>query len=451
MNTKILTALTGAALMASCASDPDVLGDYFNSLEGDVTTSTVEELATHGLAIDTTALAETETIDASDEDYIENNEFKRHIYIAYDGTSATVTGSYSGVSVTTNGADVVVTSSTKKVAYHVSGTTTDGNLKIYSDYKFALYLEGASIANGDGAAINIQSKKRGFLVVADGTTNTLADGTAYTDTIAGEDQKAALFTEGKLLVSGTGKLRITGNGKAALRSDKYILLRPGTNVLAQSAAANAVKTNDGIFIRGGVLNAVSTAANARALTSEGPIEISGGRTILIASGTNENGKSDGAALKADTTFTVSGGSLACQSTYSNAIHAKQTMTVTGGVILAYGAASSAYGICCDDGALTINGGSIAAIGGQTSTPSSASTQAFAALNTTGSVAAGKTLTLQTADGTSLIGLVAPRTYSGYALLLSTAGLSNGTPYLLSNGESTLATFSLSASATTFGN
>lgn len=410
--------------MASCASDPDVLGDYFASLEDNATAE--EELAQYGLAVDTTSLSETETVPSDDEDYIENNKFTKSIYIVYDGDTAYISGSASGATVTAKGADVTISSTVKKMDYHVSGSTTNGCLKIYSDYKFALNLDGVTLANTDGAAINIQSKKRGFIVLKDGTVNTLADGTAYTDTVAGEDMKAAMFSEGKMLLSGTGKLRVAGHAKAALRSDKYILFRPGVNVYTEATAGNAIKTNDGIFMRGGVVNAVTTAADARAMTSEGIIDISGGRTTLIASGTSSNGLSDGAALKADTLLSVSGGQLLCQSLTANAIHAKQDMAVTGGEIVAYGAPQPAYGIYCADGTLSITGGTVKAIGGLNTAPTAPAT-AYAA---TTSAPAGTTLTLNGSDGTAIMSLIAPRTYDTCSLLLASPTIVTGGTYTI---------------------
>lgn len=200
MKIRIFTALLFPLIMASCASDPDVLGDYFASLGDDATAE--EELARYGLAVDTTSLSETETVPTDDEDYIENNKFTKSIYIVYAGDTAYISGNASGATVTAKGADVTISSTVKKMDYHVSGSSPDGCLKIYSDYKFALNLDGVSLANSDGAAINIQSKKRGFIVLTDSTVNTLSDGTAYTDTVAGEDMKAAMFSEGKMLFSG---------------------------------------------------------------------------------------------------------------------------------------------------------------------------------------------------------------------------------------------------------
>lgn len=55
-----------------------------------------------------------------------------------------------------------------EVQYRLTGSTTDGSFKIYSVEKYGLTLDGVSIANSDGAAINSQCKKKMTLVLADG-------------------------------------------------------------------------------------------------------------------------------------------------------------------------------------------------------------------------------------------------------------------------------------------
>ena len=117
----------------------------------------------------------------------------------------------------------------------LNGTTTNGSFKVYSEKKFKLSLAGVSILNPVGAAINIQSSKRVFVVCADETTNVLTDGSSYTATTDGEDMKACLFSEGQLIFSGGGSLTVTGNYKHAITSDDYVRFRSGCNITVVSA------------------------------------------------------------------------------------------------------------------------------------------------------------------------------------------------------------------------
>ena len=379
----VKTAMLALAIttVAGCSSDNDSWdtsngGNSNNSGGSGSTTysSSIADLRSFDIAIDTTALAETETIPTDGdeaEDYIENNTFANEVYIAYDGATATVTGSVDGVAVTVNGADVTVSSTVKKVRYVVSGTTTDGFLKIYSDYKFALELNGANITNPDGAAINIQSKKRGFIVLADGTANTLTDGTSYADQTDDEDMKACLFSEGKMLFSGNGSLRVYANCKAGIRSDDYVAIRPGNNIYVKATAGNAIKGNDAIYIKGGVVNVETSAAASKGLSSDGLVRIDGGRTTAITTGTgeydsDEQDVSGCAGVKADSVFVMNGGALYCKSTGAGGkgISADQTLTVNDGTIkvvttgkqYVYGSLDASPKGIKSKGAMSLNGG-----------------------------------------------------------------------------------------------
>ena len=107
------------------------------------------------------------------------------IYITYSGTAVTVSGDSKGY-VTTSGADVTVNTGTDtdSLLLVLSGTTTDGSLLVYREKKFGIQLNGVNITNQDGPAINNQCSKSLYMVVADGTTNTLADGTAYDESVS---------------------------------------------------------------------------------------------------------------------------------------------------------------------------------------------------------------------------------------------------------------------------
>ncbi len=347
----LMLALT---LVTGCSSDTD-LWDDDNTENGSDTGNTgsdtgssvtyessLSDLTSFDIAIDKTALSETETVPADGDeadDYIENSTFSNEVKIAFDGTSATVSGDVEGVTVTTSNADVIVKSSAKKMHYIVSGTTSDGFLKIYSDYKFELELNGVNITNPDGAAINIQSKKRGFIVLADGTTNTLTDGTKYNDKTDDEDMKACFFSEGEMLFSGSGSLDVYGNCKAGIRSDDYVMFRPGNNVYVKTTAGNGVKANDAIYIKGGVINVETSAAASKGLSSDGLVQIDGGRTTVITTGTgalDDDGTdvSGCAGVKADSTFVMNAGSLLCKSTGAGGkgVSTDQDMTINDGTI-----------------------------------------------------------------------------------------------------------------------
>ena len=160
-------------------------------------------------------IAETIITDKNDDEYddfIENSSFASSIQIAYANGLATVTGSVSGVTVTTNGAHVTVNASVAGVEYVLSGSASNGSFKVYSDKKFKLTLAGVSLTNDSGAAINIQSGKRVFVEVKTDTENYLADASSYS-TVTGEDEKGCFFSEGQLIFSGTGALTVTGNYK----------------------------------------------------------------------------------------------------------------------------------------------------------------------------------------------------------------------------------------------
>lgn len=205
------------------------------------------------------------------------------ITINYSGNSAVIDNPYAdyGVSITRTGADVIINSTVTdtELKYQVSGTTTDGSLKIYSDYKFELVLSGVDITNNDGAAINIQSGKKVTVTLTDGTTNRLADGATYNET-TGEDMKSTLFSEGQLNFEGNGTLYVKGNYKHAICSDDYIRVKSG-NIIVSGAVKDGIHSNDYFRMDGGSL--VVEASSDGIECEKGYIQINDG-IIIINSG-----------------------------------------------------------------------------------------------------------------------------------------------------------------------
>ena len=281
-------------------------GNEGSSSSGNGSSATTGELATFDIALDRETAEGTvcaEEFFPSEEDVLGNNEFTTEVSI---DMSAPVAKTENGVEVTVNGGHVTVNhGETKKVCYVVSGTTANGSLTVLGEKKYAVKLNGTSITNPDSAALNLLSGKRAFILLADGTANTLADGT-------GGSQKGALYCKGKLLFNGSGSLSVNGNTNNGIHSADYIIFNRGNNIYVKSSANHGIKANDGVFINGGILNVEVAAAAAKGINCESDIIVNGGRTTVMTTGNgtydSDDREAKGAAgIKADSTLTVNGG------------------------------------------------------------------------------------------------------------------------------------------------
>jgi len=262
-------------------------------------------------------------------------DVSKNVYIHYTESSVTVTNplSSSGVSVETDGANVTITTEadTKDINYICSGNTTNGSLKIYSDKRFNLLLNGLEITNPVGPAINIQSENKATIQMISGTENSLTDGTTYDDApvVNGEeeDQKATLFSEGKLVFIGGGNLTINsyGDDQHAIRSDEEIEVEEGVITIA-CAVKDGIHASEGFFMNGGTVNITSDGDGIDG--DEYDIEINGG-TIVI------NSESDDVkGIACDSTLTINGGNITLNISgdQSKGLKSKQDIILNGGTI-----------------------------------------------------------------------------------------------------------------------
>lgn len=408
---------------------------------------------------------------ADDEDLLANSTFTSTVTITY-GSSITVDNPLAGngVTVTETNGDVVVTATVAGVAYVLSGTSANGSFKLYSDKKFKLTLNGVNLTNADGPAINVQSGKRAFVVLADGTTNSLTDGASYATST--EDQKATFFSEGQLIFSGTGSLALKGNYKHALCSDDYIRIISGV-ITVSGAVSDGIHTNEAFIADGGT---VTIAASGDGIQAEGgyvvindgtftlnvadkgitaswdtdttidPYVTINGGTINVNSTAGEgiesksiltvnNGtltiKTYDDALNAGSFIYLNGGTIYAYSSNNDGIDSNGPMTITGGRIVSVGAGSPEEGFDCDRNTFKITGGIAVGIGGATSTPTaSVTTQAVAIL---GGASANQLVHIQSTDGAEALTFEVPRTYT--TMLFSSPKLKTGTSYKVYTGGS----------------
>ena len=260
---------------------------------------------------------------ATSEDNVANATFDRTISINWTAAGATATGDDKGF-VTIEGSDVTVNNTGKEVILYVlSGSSSDGSLKIYGSKKQGIRFDGLSLTNKRGAAINNQCKKRCYVIVEG--SNSLSDASsAEYAAVEDEDNKAVFFSEGQLIFSGSGSLTINAlnaKGKAGLSSDDYVrfMSSPTITVNAGSSAGNAVRGKDYILVTDGKIIASASADMKKGFSSDSLVRFDGGIAEIKVTGnaafdSDDNDYSGSAAIKADKQFIMTGGEVTLTST-----------------------------------------------------------------------------------------------------------------------------------------
>lgn len=324
----------------------------------------------------------------SDKDfYHELNTFSNRVVVTYNGNSASVESSNSSIKSYITGAYVGLDmTSVSGVEVIVTGKSSDGGLKIYSENKYKLTLNGVDLTSKRGPAINSQAGRRVYLHLGDGTTNRLTDCTSYQDdhyTMTGsanEDRKGALFTEGHIILSGYGALVVAGKYKHAIVTDGYYYQRPGSTVAVTEAAKNGIHVKGdsddaiGAYIAGGLIYANVASTAGKGLKCDMDIVVAGGKFNMTTSGnatydSDDKDTSSASCLKSDTNINIKGGTLNLQSsgTGGKGISADADIIFDGGNInisttggqYKYSSqlTSSPKGVRAD-GNITINGGKL---------------------------------------------------------------------------------------------
>ncbi len=162
---------------------------------------------------------------------IDNNT----VEIVYNGTTATVTvasniskyitvnsGTSSHVSITQSadfaGINPTTTNTDGEIYYALKGTSTDGEFYLEGAYKCEVDLNGLTLTNPSGPALNIQNGKRVAISAKKSTTNTLSDG-------ANETYKGCIHVKGHTKLKGKGTLNVTGNSAHAIYSKEYLEIK----------------------------------------------------------------------------------------------------------------------------------------------------------------------------------------------------------------------------------
>ena len=193
----------------------------------------------------------------------------------------------------------------EEVTYTLSGTSANGSFAMDGEYKAGLVLNGLTLTNTAGPAIDIANGKRINVTLPAGTTTTLTDG-------AGGLHKACFFINGHAEFAGAGTLKLTGNTKHAYASDEYTQFKPGfgqLNVL--KSVSDGLHVEQYLQVQGGNFtftqvggdNIDVSITNNPADSLNGQVFIEGGTLTLDVASNDTKG------MKCDSLMTITGGTI----------------------------------------------------------------------------------------------------------------------------------------------
>ena len=191
---------------------------------------------------------------------------------------------------------------TKAGNYKLTGTY-EGQIKVEAadSDMVRLILNNATITNSTGAAINVVEADEVVIYTASGTTNTVSDGSSYSDT-ASCSPDAAIYSKSDLTLAGEGTLKVEGKYEEGIHTSDGLVIASGT--LEVNAANTGIKGKDYVDILDGTITVTATKDGIKATNdtdgNRGWVRLSGG-TVNISAG------DDG--FKAERVLEISGGTL----------------------------------------------------------------------------------------------------------------------------------------------
>ncbi|MFC7726041.1 carbohydrate-binding domain-containing protein [Nocardioides sp. GCM10028917] len=416
-------------------------------------------------------------------------------YDAADATAIRLTGSTAD----SNSDAVTVADGTVTISaagtYVLTGELT-GQVVVDSagDGVVRLVLDDATITSGTTAAIDVVDAQSVVVVLADGSTNAVADAETYADT-SEDAPTGALYSTADLTIGGTGSLTVTGNsnngivGKDGLvitggtidvtavddgiLGKDYLVLADGT--VTVDAVGDTVKSDNTedagsgfVLIEGGALTVTSQddgIKGVQVLISGGTVDVAGsnealeGSLVVIDDGDVELHSADdgvnaassddsastdgqpGGEMAADGSLAlyVNGGTLEVWAS-GDGLDSNGNATITGGEITVYGPTTEGNGALDVNGTFDVSGGTLVATGsaGMMVGPSTDSAQGWiaAALGTT--AAAGSEVVVTDADGAEVAAYTIAKDFA--SVVLSSADLTSGEAYTVTvDGTATTVT------------
>ena len=164
-----------------------------------------------------------------------------------------------------------------------------------------LVLKGADLTCSTSAPLHaIKSADKTMITLAEGTENSVTDGTSYIfDDTEAQEPNAAVFSKDDLTINGSGSLTVTANYNNGIASKDDLKITGGN--ITVDAANDGLKGRDCIGIKAGTVTVNAGGDGLQATndedTEKGYISIEGG-VFNITAGTD--------GIQAQTTLAING-------------------------------------------------------------------------------------------------------------------------------------------------
>ncbi|MDY6437084.1 MAG: carbohydrate-binding domain-containing protein [Bacteroidales bacterium] len=260
------------------------------------------------------------------------------VYITYNGSSVDVVNPYPStqVIITASEGKVSITSlSSANITYSLSGNSSAGRFAIESTTTPTVVLNGVSLTNPTGKAMDLTCDAGIILEIADGTVNSLSDGSE-------SDKKAALMCNSDLLVQGNGTLNVTSYVKHPIKVKGICTINSGNFIITSDVEdVNGLSADSTLVINGGSFDITMNGDISKGIKCDDELTINGGDITIIAAGStilesvnNQNVPSYCSAIKCDNGININGGTFNITLPTTNhggkGISCDGTMNISGG-------------------------------------------------------------------------------------------------------------------------
>lgn len=191
------------------------------------------------------------------------------VYINYNGNNVEITNPYPSSEVVISASEgkvTVMSTNSTNITYCLSETSNPGRFAIERAVTPTVMLNGASLTNPTGKAMDLTCDNGVILQIADGSDS---------------DKKAALMSNSDLLVQGNGILNVTSMVKHLIKVKGTCTINSGNFVITRDVAdVNSLSANRTMAINGGIIVGTGGGIEWNGYYT-GNITYSGGQTTTV--------------------------------------------------------------------------------------------------------------------------------------------------------------------------